>query len=153
MILRKGDVNMGSWDERNSVVRKTARRIKEFEIPEKCREGFDKAIDAGKLYKDKVSDFAKDVAEKADVKGKYNNVKNSVRNGICSVSGRFKCRGQNCPCYKIKEKISGWTHFAIQKVKEKNPVALAICAGAAIFAFFGIFYSVFYTIFSLRKRK
>lgn len=147
---------MRTWDDRNSFVRRTARKVRDFDVPEKCRQGVDMASSAGRQLGEKVSFVAKDVAEKVggfDIKGKCDGVKNSVKNGVNKLSGKFGEKRSACPFMRAKESVCGFFSSFVKKVKEKNPFAVAVCVGAAVFALFGIFYSIFYTIFSIGKRR
>ena len=145
---------MRTWDERDSLLRKTTRKIKEMEIPEKCRDGYAKATELGREYKDKASDFARGTAEKiknANFDKKILSFVDSIKDWASfGFRGSFHLREK---LERLRTRICDWFFFAGKKIKEKNLIALAICAGLAVLAVFGIFYSVFYTIFSLKKRR
>lgn len=134
--LSEGDGFMRAWDDRNSFVRKTARQIRDLEIPDKCRDGLEKA-----------GEVAKDGYEKAGVMAKsaYSKAKDfGVKAKNYDYSSAFG---------KLKDKICGGISFCSKKVKERNPIAVAVCVGVAAFAIFSLFFSIFYTIFSLGKKR
>lgn len=116
---------MRAWDERNSFVRKTARQIRDFDIPDKCRDGIEKA-----------EEVAKNGCKKA--KRAYSAVRNYDYGSACA---------------KAKNRASDVLSYCVGKVRERNPIAVAICVGVSAFAVFALFFSVFYTIFSVSKKR
>lgn len=146
---------MRSWDDRDSFLRRTTRKVRDMEIADKCRDGYEKAAEVGREYTEKAVGFAKDAASKVKNSGidkkvvsVIEDIKDRASFGFCNEN----CKIKEKAC-EAKSKISAKARSFARKVREKNPIAVAICVGTAVFAVFGIFYSIFYTVFSLAKRR